>query len=415
MLTPRFYLKSDPRDDGQRLVIMFFFYRIGNAPVRFTYSTQVFVPDDRWSKKKQRIKPSQAYRQATEKNAVLNWMAGECETIYYRYLRTGRLSELSRDRFREEMDLAMNRSQATTDLIEYAVELIDRREAAGTKPGTLKSYRTTIGHLQKYAESINVKDWRLEEIDVRWSEGFQEYLFGTGAQINHVHNILKRVRYFVNQAIREGLTENTTVQSRDFQVTPTQTDEVYLSVGEIRKIRDAVVEPELEPIRDTFVVACFTGVRISDTNKLDLDIQIDGNRPILRFQTQKTGETVSVPLSPTALQVLERYGGSLPSYSDQYFNRSIKEICKAAGITNKVRKLNTSGGQKKYEVWEKWKLVSSHTARRSFATNAYLAGLDLIVISKITGHTTTKALMDYIKASDIDLANKAAKNPFFDF
>lgn len=395
--------------------MLFFFYRIGTQAIRFTYSTQIFVPDDRWSNKDQRIKPSASYRQHSEKNATLNWMAGECEKIYYRYLRTGKLSELSKDRFRDELDVALHRSQVTSHLIEYAVQVTDRREAAGTKPGTLKPYRTTIGHLQKYAEAKKVKDWRLEQITPAWSEGFQGYLFATGVQINHVHNILKRVRYFVNQAGREGLTENDSVKSRAFQVTPTQTDEVYLSVDEIRKILAAPVTTEQEPIRDTFVAACFTGVRISDTDKLDLDIQVEGSRPILRFQTQKTGETVSVPLTPTIQEILTRYGGVLPAYTDQYFNREIKKICKAAGITTRVRKLNTAGGKKTYEVREKWELVASHTARRSFATNAYLAGLDLIVISKITGHTTTKALMDYIKASDIDLANKAAKNPFFEF
>ena len=186
-------------------------------------------------------------------------------------------------------------------------------------------------------------------------------------------------------------------------------------MSEIRAIMAAEVALEQEPIRDTFVVACFTGVRISDTDKLDLDIQIEGSRPILRFATQKTGETVSVPLAPSVVRILNRYGGTLPAYTDQYFNREIKKICETAGITSRVRKLNTAGGRKSFEVREKWELVSSHTARRSFATNAYLAGLDLIVISKITGHTTTKALMDYIKASDIDLANKAAKNPFFEF
>lgn len=395
--------------------MMFFFYRIGHTPVRFTYSTQVFVPTERWSTKDQRIKPSPGYRQHSEKNAVLNWISGETEAIYYRYLRTGKMAELSRDRFREELDLALNRTQATGHLIEFAVRDIDRRERAGGKPGTIKSYKTTLGHLQQYASAERVKDWRLEEITPAWSEGFQDYLFGTGAQINHVHNVLKRVRYFVNRARDEGLTENEAVKSRAFQVIPTATDEVYLSVGEIQAIMKTKLHPDLKPIRDIFVVACFTGVRISDTDKLDLDIQIEGKRPILRFQTQKTGETVSVPLSPTVHEILTRYGGSLPTYSDQHFNREIKRICRYAEISTRIRKLNTAGGKKKYEVREKWELVASHTARRSFATNAYLAGLDLLVISKITGHTTTKALMDYIKASDIDIANKAAKNPFFEF
>ncbi|MCD7940142.1 MAG: tyrosine-type recombinase/integrase, partial [Bacteroides intestinalis] len=48
---------------------------------------------------------------------------------------------------------------------------------------------------------------------------------------------------------------------------------------------------------------------------------------------------------------------------------------------------------------KKYELVTSHTARRSFATNLYLSGFPAISIMQITGHCTEKAFMAYIRVT----------------
>ena len=47
----------------------------------------------------------------------------------------------------------------------------------------------------------------------------------------------------------------------------------------------------------------------------------------------------------------------------------------------------------------KYKLITTHTARRSFATNLYLAGVQTHTIMAITGHSTEKAFLRYIKVT----------------
>lgn len=54
-----------------------------------------------------------------------------------------------------------------------------------------------------------------------------------------------------------------------------------------------------------------------------------------------------------------------------------------------------------------------HTARRSFATNAYLAGLPPISIMKITGHKTESSFMKYIKISEKENAIQLKGHEFF--
>lgn len=84
--------------------------------------------------------------------------------------------------------------------------------------------------------------------------------------------------------------------------------------------------------------------------------------------------------------------------SNQKFNKYIKEVCKTAKIDDEILVNETKGILRTSKTEKKSDLVSAHTARRSFATNAFLAGVPPIQIMKITGHKTEKAFMTYIKS-----------------
>lgn len=118
------------------------------------------------------------------------------------------------------------------------------------------------------------------------------------------------------------------------------------------------------------------------------------------MEQQKTGGHVAIPLHPVFLKIWEKYDGQLPNnISNQKFNDYIKEVCQIAEINATVFKSITRGGRKETTSYEKWQIVSSHTARRSFATNLYLSGFPAISIMKITGHKTESAFLKYIKVT----------------
>lgn len=70
-------------------------------------------------------------------------------------------------------------------------------------------------------------------------------------------------------------------------------------------------------------------------------------------------------------------------------------------------------GEKKSHLVEKCKLVKTHTARRSGATNMYLAGIPTIAIMKITGNKTEKEFMKYIKITEEQTAMELMNHPYF--
>ena len=57
--------------------------------------------------------------------------------------------------------------------------------------------------------------------------------------------------------------------------------------------------------------------------------------------------------------------------------------------------------------------MTTHTARRSLATNMYLAGIPIKTIMTITGHSSVAQLMEYIKITEIEVAESLKDHSFF--
>lgn len=97
-----------------------------------------------------------------------------------------------------------------------------------------------------------------------------------------------------------------------------------------------------------------------------------------------------MPLKPIVKELLT----NLPKeeVSDPTFNNNIRNICRKAGITEAVKVFKAG----KEVEGEKWEFVSSHTARRSFATNLYLRGADLYSISQMMGHASVEMTQNYL-------------------
>ncbi|MEI6901162.1 MAG: tyrosine-type recombinase/integrase [Bacteroidota bacterium] len=143
---------------------------------------------------------------------------------------------------------------------------------------------------------------------------------------------------------------------------------------------------------------CYTGLRHSDWDKVSKDKIHDGK---LNIRTQKTNEPVIIPVKPLVREILEKYE-TIPVPSNQKTNDALKWI----GQKAHDKKLGKSN-------FQKWREIRTHTARRSFATNAYLAGIPMRDIMQITGHRTTDSFLTYIRVTKIETAEKLRDHPFF--
>ena len=160
---------------------------------------------------------------------------------------------------------------------------------------------------------------------------------------------------------------------------------VYLTRDEMKKFI------EFKPITDAeryvhrnFCVAMLTGARRVDAEQLTM-ANCDIETGTLSYVPQKTPNiVVTVPVDerfPLRKFLADERANRFPCCSDT-FNVLVRRICQACGFTTEHSVLKRN----KNITAEKWQLVSSHTARRSFATNLYLAGVSLEDIALMMGH-----------------------------
>lgn len=131
-----------------------------------------------------------------------------------------------------------------------------------------------------------------------------------------------------------------------------------------------------------------------------------GELQYYRNVAEKT-ETVSfAPISPAAIAILEQHDFDFSGSSNQEANRRLKTIATMAGIVE-----NQALPGEPYV--SKAMLVTTHTARRSAATNMLLDGLPVPQIMQAGGWKKESTFRRYILASGIELAQLSSSYSFF--
>lgn len=176
----------------------------------------------------------------------------------------------------------------------------------------------------------------------------------------------------------------------------------WLNDSEIERIIAYIPANDTERlVKNQFIMGCVTGARHSDYMKFTRE-NVVGER--LVYVSIKTHIQAEVPLSKVVERLIaenEMFYIAGKEVSDPTFNKTIREICRKLGMNERL-KLYRAG---EFVEGAKYEFISSHTARRSFATNLYLRGADLYAISKMMGHSSVTMTEGYISCGLRDLSD----------
>lgn len=320
---------------------------------------------------------------------------------------------------KESSDESQNRSIFFNEHVTHFIEEAQvKRTKKNTlrKPRTIAHYQTTLSKLLLF-EKYRKKKLLIKEIDTTFYYNFIEYLESVHyLSQKTIGGYIDDIKLFCKSAKRKGYQIPNDYEDQ-FHSPDNETHDIYLNESEINKIfTHTFNEDYLDNARDWFIIGLWTGLRISDFLKLTKE-NIDNG--FFEKTTEKTGFPVIIPIHPQVQSILDKRNGMFPRrISDQKFNDYIKRVCKKAGITEQVEGakmcpqiiIDHNGEEKKIYrkvvgKYPKYKLVTSHCCRRSFATNLY-GKLDTLTIMNITGHRTEKQFLDYIKITPKEHANK---------
>jgi integrase len=299
-----------------------------------------------------------------------------------------------------------------TNLFTFIQSFIDQSE---TKPNPKtgrpvcykmrREYKVSFQYLKDFADEKK-KEIDFKDIDLTFYNDYTQFLQKKNLAVNTIGKKIQTLKIFLNAAKEENKNPYDGYRSKKFVAMTEESDTIYLSEAELQSIYDLDLSKDevSERIRDLFIVGCWTGCRFSDISQITPESIMGG---MINMRQHKTGKKVIIPLHPVVTAILNKYNGALPKpVTNQEFNRALKVIAENAKINSPVFKRITKGGKVEANTYKKFKLVTTHTARRSFATNLYKNGFPTISIMAITGHTTEKSFLKYIKVTPDEHALK---------
>lgn len=401
------FVLKEPKSNKPTLVYLVFHFN--NS--RLKYSTSQKILPKYWNEEKHRAKELRS----NPEYANFNFLLDKLETTVnncYRKLITDNTTPPTPNMLRENVDDVLNRKESAKDFISFASNIL---EASDRKAVTKKSIRQTLNILKEFKETTK-RSIHFDNIDLDFYNDFIDFLSKTkDLRQSTIGNHIKNVKVFMREAFERGLTKNAQFQSKKFRKPFEESESIYLTEKEIRHLYelDFLDNPRLEKVRDLFVVACYTGLRYSDLTQIKIE-SINKEKNVIKMKTQKTDELILIPMNSIVNRIIKKYSGHLPTaISNHNMNEYLKEIGEIAGMNDTVERVATKGGKRIREVFKKYELLTVHTARRSFATNAFLQNVPSISIMKITGHKTEKNFLRYIKISQEENATKLLNHPFF--
>lgn len=275
--------------------------------------------------------------------------------------------------------------------------------SAGRKQN-LKLFKNTIARFE--VEVFKGKSILIKDVNLKFTEQYKKWLFEQNYSINYIGKNIDNLKTICIDAYKNDIETSTQLKNiKSISETKAPEQIIYLSEDEQEQIKKApLIREALTNARKWLLLGCLIGQRGGDLlNITNKNIKELNGIKIIELKQQKTGKLVAIPLLPEALEIIE---SGLPyKISLARYNEYIKEVCKEAGINEMItgRIKETSRNATTIETLPKYKFITSHVSRRSFASNFY-GRIPTPVLMNITAHGTEKMFLSYIGKTTYDNA-----------
>lgn len=288
----------------------------------------------------------------------------------------------------------------SVDFATFANEYLIRYRS---KKRNFADYRNAVRHFIGYQRFLGV-EFKSNDIGGDLLEEFAQYLISEkGIQVNTASGVMGRIKFILRKASMNGWSVDYSYTEAKIQTeTPFK---IALNRFEISQLYfyENLTDKEKQ-IRDLFVLCCQTSLRYSDASRLTRE---HFKNDLIEIKAQKTKEDLYIPIDLYVNEIFERYDYSIPQVRTlQHFNYAIKKIAEKAGLNRTIMYERVKRGKVETVRVPLYKLIASHTGRRSFVSIRIAEGWSLDAIAACTGHRSFTTLMKYDKT---DKRNKVRK------
>ena len=258
------------------------------------------------------------------------------------------------------------KSEKPINFIEYCEKRASIRKYGYTERSQ-ERYDLFIKHFKQWGKIIE-----FEDITERNIIKYDSYLIKQGLKASSKWNNYHRfLNSFIMDAIDDGFISKNPYKWLNIDKDKEGCIGRYLSPDEFRMVKAAFMPTEsLERVKDIFVFQTYTCLSYVDLKDFDAKkVQEVKGMKVYLGTRHKTSKPFTIPILSPAWDILMKYEGKLPIISNVKYNKYLKDVVKYAKIN---------------------KPVSSHWARHTGATFLLNEGIDIKVVSKICGHSSTK-------------------------
>ncbi|AZQ61728.1 hypothetical protein EI427_05610 [Flammeovirga pectinis] len=382
-----------------------------DGSTRIVLSSGVKIPPKHWNTKKHHIfgvNPN-----AQELNAQLKVFKDNAFNIYNEAKNKGiqATGEYIREKLKPK-EIATTTDKAFWGIFDNYLSIKERKLSISS----IKKIKSLKVHLEGFEKKRKVI-FDINEIDHVLLESLQEYLY-QDAKLNKqtTAKYLGLFKTFLNWCKERKLTTNEDHKLFKLTHQPDTLKPVLIDL-DLNKIRSTVLEHEyLQNARQLLLLSTLTGLRYSDYSKINeshIRVSNDGSKYLTIRQT-KTNEAIEVPLTLEAEKIIqELLEGKIHSITNQSLNKYVKEVCKLAGIDELFEVHEFKGNFTTSKKVPKYELITTHTGRRTFATNLLLKGVPTNVVMEFTGHKDERSFAKYVnipKEKTMEMVRKALMN-----
>lgn len=273
----------------------------------------------------------------------------------------------------------------------------------GLSKGRLQNYNSFLKIIKEYEQYIG-KTVFLKDLTSAFVENFKQWLLDFKEySVNYAGKQLGNLRAVARDAKKRGYTVHEHIDHIEtFAETNSDRQIVTLSPNELEQIQKTDMQSKhLKNAKKWLLLGCEIGQRGGDLLELtENKVRYLDEQPVIDLVQQKTKKEVTIPISSD--YVKENILNDFPhKISQQKLNKYIKEVCKEAKIDSleEGKLLDKEINRKVAGKYPKYKLVTTHSFRRSFATN-YYKKVPTPVLMAITGHSKESVFLNYINRQE---------------
>lgn len=403
-MTISFYIeKSKARKKDGRVPV---YLSLSSHFGRLRRPTSVYVSPANWDDKKCQVKNKEPF--AVRLNNKLDLLSTNIRTLFSNNADVAEVEvelEILKVTKKAKADEIIGGQQAKEEitLVEFVSQMNESQKYEVSK-STLIARKNLASLVNRFDDGI-----LLVNINSSWVVSFRNWLTTTGVINNSVNLYVSRLSAILKYALQHKYIEH--LPSKLPSLKNTGSTVIYLSADELDKFERCAAGKNyhlldsLQLAKDYFLFMCYTGVRYSDfflLTKANLKSSDGKYAYFLEYVAKKNNTHVVCPLTTKALAIVNKYKSEdsnflFPKVTKTKLFNNIKKHAQKAGIDSLVLDSYYVGNELIQQPTEKYKLLSAHAGRHTFATLYIAKGGNIIYLQKFLGHTSLDMTRKYVE------------------